>query len=105
MRGVFLSACLAVSAVSAFNVTPAAARDYPYCLAGREIGYPGDCSYSNIQQCRASASGRNAGCTVNPRVAFQQRGDGFGNYGFAAPRERAYRRGYRSRYDRYDRRY
>ena len=72
MRGVILSAFLAVSAVSAFNVTPAAARDYPYCLQGRGPGYPGECSYVSFEQCQASASGRNASCGVNPRAAFAQ---------------------------------
>jgi hypothetical protein len=51
---------------------PAAAGDYPWCVQGKEIGYPGDCSYSTYQQCQASASGRYASCGVNPLVAFQQ---------------------------------
>ena len=102
MRGVLLAAAIAVGALSAAFVTPAAARDYAYCAQGRGFGIPGDCSYSSYQQCVASASGRNLSCNINPRVAFgRQRvySDRF------APRERTYRRGYRNRYDGYDRRY
>jgi hypothetical protein len=51
---------------------PAAAHEYPWCVQGKEMGYPGDCSYATYQQCQASASGRYAGCGVNPYVAFQQ---------------------------------
>jgi uncharacterized protein DUF3551 len=51
---------------------PAAAYDYPYCLQGRGVGIPGDCSYQTYAQCMASASGRAAYCNINPRVAFGQ---------------------------------
>jgi Spy/CpxP family protein refolding chaperone len=65
------SALITMAAVS----TPASAKDYPYCLQGRQTGYPGECSYSSYQQCQASASGRDAFCGINPRVAYnQQRG-------------------------------
>jgi hypothetical protein len=61
---------------------PAAAYDYPYCLQGRGVGVPGDCSYQSYAQCMASASGRAAYCNVNPRVAFglQRRGRPYRNY-------------------------
>jgi hypothetical protein len=69
---------MAVTAAGAANLAtsaPAAARDYPWCVQGRDIGYPGDCSYTTYAQCMASASGRLAYCGVNPRVAYgQQRG-------------------------------
>ena len=52
--------------------TPASAMDYPYCLQGRQTGYPGECSYRTYQQCQASASGRDAFCGINPRVAYNQ---------------------------------
>ncbi len=51
---------------------PAAAVDYPYCVQGRGVGIPGDCSYTSYGQCMASASGRGLYCNVNPRVAFGQ---------------------------------
>ena len=62
------SALVAGAAIS----VPARATDYPYCLQGRETGYPGDCSYRTYQQCEASASGRDAFCGINPRVAYNQ---------------------------------
>jgi len=74
MRNVML-AILALSAVTAASVTgtsPAAAYDYPYCVQGRGVGVPGDCSYATYGQCMASASGRAVYCGVNPRVAFGQ---------------------------------
>ena len=51
---------------------PAAAIDYPWCVQGKEVGYPGDCSYTTYAQCQASASGRYASCGVNPIIAFRQ---------------------------------
>jgi hypothetical protein len=68
-----LLASLALSAAAAATVAgclPAAAHDYPYCLQGRGVGIPGDCSYSSYDQCMASASGRAVYCNINPRVAF-----------------------------------
>lgn len=65
----------AVAAASLGSVSPAEARDFPYCLQGPETGIPGDCSYSSYEQCMMSASGRRAYCDVNPRVAFAPRYD------------------------------
>jgi uncharacterized protein DUF3551 len=70
---------LALAAASALftgtAISPASAMDYPYCLQGRQTGYPGECSYRSYQECQASASGRDASCGINPRVAYnQQRG-------------------------------
>jgi hypothetical protein len=55
--------------------SPAAAYDYRYCLQGRGVGIPGDCSYRNYAQCKAAASGRGLYCNINPRAAYgsQQR--------------------------------
>ena len=74
MRNAML-AILALSATTAATIAvsaPAAAYDYPYCVQGRGVGIPGDCSYSTYGQCMASASGRGLSCNVNPRVAFGQ---------------------------------
>lgn len=74
MRNVVL-AIVALSATTAATITastPAAAYDYPYCVQGRGVGVPGDCSYNTYAQCMASASGRGLYCNVNPRVAFGQ---------------------------------
>jgi hypothetical protein len=52
------------------TVTPAAARDYPWCAQGGEYDYPGECSYSTYEQCQASVSGRLLYCDRNPRFAY-----------------------------------
>lgn len=104
MRGLILSAMIALGAASALDATPASARDYPYCAQGRGFGIPGDCSYTSFEQCQASASGRNLSCNINPRVAFNGGRGGYSDGGYA-PRQRGYRRGYRDDYDVYDRRY
>ncbi len=51
---------------------PAAAYDYPWCVQGRGVGIPGDCSYQTYAQCEASASGRALYCNSNPRAALNQ---------------------------------
>jgi hypothetical protein len=63
---------LAAGAASFTGSAPAAAYDYRYCLQGRGVGIPGDCSYATYAQCMASASGRALYCNINPRVAFGQ---------------------------------
>jgi hypothetical protein len=71
MRSLVIAA-LAASAFSgwAVSATPVAAQDYPYCLQGRQQGYPGNCNFTSFQQCRASASGTSSDCGINPRFAF-----------------------------------
>ena len=74
MRKLIL-AMMAVTAAGAATLAtsaPAAAHDYAWCVTGRDMGYPGDCTYTTYNQCMASASGRYAYCSVNPRVAFGQ---------------------------------
>jgi hypothetical protein len=77
MRNAMLAAAVLMSAEAATMAgsTPAAAFDYPYCLQGRGLGIPGECSYRSYAECMASASGRGLYCNINPRVAFgrQQR--------------------------------
>jgi hypothetical protein len=72
IRYVTLAALALVSAASATMAgsSPAAAFDYPYCLQGKQTGIPGDCAYANYAECMASASGRDAYCAINPRVAY-----------------------------------
>lgn len=65
---------IAAGVVSVAGSAPAAAYDYPYCLQGRGVGIPGECSYATYGQCMASASGRGLYCNINPRVAFGQQG-------------------------------
>jgi hypothetical protein len=69
---------LTILALSAAGVAtlatsaPAAAYDYPWCVQGRGVGIPGDCSYQTYAQCEASASGRALYCNSNPRAALNQ---------------------------------
>ena len=57
-------------AVMASAASPAAARDYPFCIKGCDFGAgPGDCSFSSYQQCQATASGRLAYCDANPNFS------------------------------------
>ncbi|MET4212728.1 DUF3551 domain-containing protein [Bradyrhizobium sp. LA2.1] len=41
-----------------------------YCLQGRQSGYPGNCEFSTFEQCRATASGTNESCGINPMRAY-----------------------------------
>jgi hypothetical protein len=68
-----LSALAALSMLGAGAVvaSPASARDFPYCLQGRETGIPGDCQYRSYRECRSSASGRDASCGRNPAYAYR----------------------------------
>jgi hypothetical protein len=64
MRRAFLAltATLAVS-----GAMPAAAGGMAYCIKGCDFGAgAGDCSFSSLQQCQATASGRDATCAINP---------------------------------------
>ena len=66
MRRLFwaLIVCCAVSMSAAL---PAAARDFPFCIKGCDFAAGrGDCSFSSLQQCQATASGRDATCAENP---------------------------------------
>ena len=65
-----MMALTAGSVVTLASSAPAAAYDYPWCVQGRGVGIPGDCSYETYAQCMASASGRALYCNINPRVAF-----------------------------------
>jgi hypothetical protein len=58
-------ALVAAGAVSAAAAMPVAAREFPYCIKGCDFG-AGDCSFSSLSQCQASASGRDASCASNP---------------------------------------
>jgi hypothetical protein len=61
-------AWLALMAAGAVSVAmPAAAREFPYCIKGCDFGAgAGDCSFSTLAQCQATASGRDASCAANP---------------------------------------
>ena len=58
---------IAIGAVMAAFATPAVAGGMPYCIKGCDFGGgAGDCSFSSLAQCQATASGRDATCAVNP---------------------------------------
>ncbi len=83
MRNAMIAILAVAAAATVAGPSPAAAYDYPYCAQGREIGIPGDCSYTTYAQCMASASGRGLYCNINPRVAFgqqQRRGRTYRDY-------------------------
>jgi hypothetical protein len=62
-----LLALMLFSTASTTGALPAAARDYPFCIRGCDFGAGrGDCSFSSLQQCQATASGRDASCAENP---------------------------------------
>jgi len=66
MRRAWL-ALMAAGAMSAAVAMPAAAREFPYCIKGCDFGAgAGDCSFSSLAQCQATASGRDASCAANP---------------------------------------
>jgi hypothetical protein len=56
-----------IAAATLSAATPAVARDFPYCIRGCDFGAgAGDCSFSSLSQCQATASGRDAYCAANP---------------------------------------
>ena len=64
----------AILAIGTVSIGPAAAQmydpAYPVCLHVWDKGanyY--ECSYTSLPQCNASASGRAAGCVINPYFA------------------------------------
>ena len=74
MRHLFIAA-LALSSAGLATLAssgPARANDSPWCVRSSSYDGAGDCMYQSYAQCQASASGRAAGCYVNPRVAFGQ---------------------------------
>lgn len=81
MRRLF-AAISAVAVLATVEATTAFAQDYPWCLQGRDWGYPGLCYFTSYAQCVATASGTFSYCGINPYVAFatQQRGYWQGAY-------------------------
>jgi len=68
MCRLFTFASVIVVLATIASLSPAVAARY--CLQGRNWGYPGNCQFSTMAQCRATASGTGASCGVNPRYAF-----------------------------------
>jgi Protein of unknown function (DUF3551) len=78
---ILLGAMTLAAAGVASVAAPSAAQAGTWCVQGRDMGYPGDCSYSTYAQCQASASGRVAYCGINPRAAYRRQGPPRGGYG------------------------
>jgi Protein of unknown function (DUF3551) len=58
---------MALGVVMAATGAPAVAGGMPYCIKGCDFGGgAGDCSFSSLAQCQATASGRDATCAANP---------------------------------------
>lgn len=72
MRQIIAAAAFVTLAFAAWPATaqPSDPYDYPYCLQGREYGYPGLCHFTSYAQCQASASGTFSYCGTNPRFAY-----------------------------------
>jgi Protein of unknown function (DUF3551) len=75
MRRFLFTSLSAISLLATIgSVSPAVAARY--CLQGPSWGYPGNCQFSSLRECRATASGTNASCGRNPRYAYaRQRGN------------------------------
>jgi hypothetical protein len=99
MRKLILALAAVVAAGAATLVTSAPAAAGAYCLQGRDMGFPGDCSYATYGQCMASASGRGASCNISPGAAYSQ-GYGYQGYGYQdqPPPPRRGRRAYQGDY-------
>ena len=62
-----LRTLMAGCAVATAVAMPALAGGMPYCIKGCDFGgAAGDCSFSSLAQCQATASGRDATCASNP---------------------------------------
>jgi Protein of unknown function (DUF3551) len=73
-RLLFLPLSAILLLVTFGSLSPAAAARY--CLQGAGWGFPGNCQFSSLRQCQATASGTNASCGRNPRYAYaRQRGN------------------------------
>ena len=59
---------LAAIAVPLAATGPAQAVEYPWCASGQWAG-GGGCSFTTLEQCRASISGVGGSCVTNPRYA------------------------------------
>lgn len=68
-----LLAGAALAAMPMIDAPAAQARDYPFCLVGRDFAGFGECLYDSYAQCQASASGREAQCAANPYPGYYDR--------------------------------
>jgi hypothetical protein len=58
---------IAGGVIAAAGASPAAADGSPFCIRGGNYDDAiGDCSFSSLQQCLATASGQASTCNANP---------------------------------------
>ena len=75
-----IAAVSAVVLLAAARSTMAIAEDrydYPWCLQGKDWGYPGLCHFSSYEHCLTSASGTFSYCGINPRFTFARQTRGY----------------------------
>lgn len=67
MRQIILGIAVAAGLSAAFSVAPASADPFKWCtvFGGSMGGGGGSCSYTSIEQCRASLSGFGGYCVEN----------------------------------------
>jgi hypothetical protein len=65
-----IAAASSLGAALATSSAPASAAEFPYCMQGKDAGFPGDCQYRSYAECKATASGRGDDCAINPRYAY-----------------------------------
>ena len=72
-----ISALAILTIAAAWTAVPAQAQTYdpayPVCLHVFRPGEYYQCSYTSLEQCRLSASGRAAMCDINPYYAGAER--------------------------------
>lgn len=65
---------IAAGVLVGLSVQPSQAAQRAWCIEGGSYGRGSlDCTYYNLQQCRASASGAGGYCIQNPALAFDRR--------------------------------
>jgi hypothetical protein len=65
-------AAFAVSLITIPTHAQAQGREFPYCIRHWGEAGPGNCRFTTFRQCMATASGLNANCFRNPRLARGQ---------------------------------
>jgi hypothetical protein len=66
MMRTLVPAALALIAGTLMTAAPGRAQEFPYCsIPGNSAGQ--DCSFSSLEQCRASTRGVGTDCERNPR--------------------------------------
>jgi Protein of unknown function (DUF3551) len=76
MRRFPFAAISAVALLVAAGTTSAVAQDYPWCLQGKDWGYPGQCQFST---CLPAASGTFSTHSLRSRTSDEVIGEEFRN--------------------------